>query len=194
MIRKSIFIAVFALVFSGCVNTPAQFKPAGFQSSDEAQEYVTNYLYYANKLTPAEWEAFYRRFPEYWKDIQTAKQIGGSMDFHPWYTAYAFKWTTLRKKQTWEPAMVLRLEQGELLPGDDIYKSVFGRGTPFRVIWDNDFELLIYKSGKALIFNDGVFSREKYCSGCSATYDQRAREGMTEDDVIAALGLQRPTY
>jgi len=103
MTLRSVLVSLTLLVLAGCVNTATQFKPAGFQSADEAKEYVPYYLYYAKKLTNEEWEAFYSRFPEYWKDIQTAKVLGGSMEFHPWYTAYSFRWNTLRRKGAWDP-------------------------------------------------------------------------------------------
>src|SRR5204863_5995319 len=77
MTLRSVLVSLTLLVLAGCVNTATQFKPAGFQSADEAKEYVPYYLYYAKKLTNEEWEAFYSRFPEYWKDIQTAKVLGG---------------------------------------------------------------------------------------------------------------------
>ena len=191
---RSVLIALALLVISGCVNTPAQFRPAGFQSADEARQYVPNYLYYAKKITSAEWESFYRRFPEYWKDIQTAKLLGSNLEFHPWYTAYSFRWNALRRKEAWDPATVSRLEHGDVRPGDDIFKTVVGRGVPPRVIWDNDFEVLLYKSDEALIFDGGVLARIAACPGCASTYDRASQEGLSEADVVKTLGLQRPKY
>lgn len=194
MICRSVLVSMVLLILSGCVSTATQFKPAGFQSAEEAREYVPNYLYYAKKLTNAEWESFYRRFPDYWKDIQTAKSLGSSLEFHPWYTAYSFKWNTLRRKDGWDPQTVSRLERGEIRRGDDIFKTVVGRGVPTRVIWDNDFELLLYESGEALVFTEGVVSRITTCMGCAVPYDSVSNDGMSENEVAKILGLQRPKY
>jgi hypothetical protein len=194
VIRHLSHVLIVITILSGCVNTPAQFKPAGFQTTAEVREYLPNYLYYAKKLTNTEWESFYRRFPEYWKDIQTSKQVGSSVEFHPWYTAYSFKWNTLRRKETWDSVTLARLELGDVRPGDDLFKIIVGRGVPPRVIWDNDFELLLYNSGNAMVFEDGVLARIAVCPGCATTYDNSSREGMLEDDVVNALSLQRPKY
>jgi len=190
--NKLLRVLYIVLVLSGCVNTPTQFRPAGFQSADEAKEYVPDYLYYAKKLTAEEWEAFYGRFPEYWKDIQTAKTMGSSLEFHPWYTAYSFRWNTLRKKEHWDPATLSRLENRQVQRGDDVFKVILALGAPGRVVWDNDFEILAYKSDSAMIFANGVFDYSAKCPGCFKRYRQNTREGMLEKEVIDVLRLKRP--
>lgn len=192
--RSLILVILFCCVLAACVTTRENYVPAGFSSVAEARAYVPEYLYYAKKLTPTEWEEFYRRFPEYWKDIQTAKIFGSTMEFHPWYSAYAFKWNSLRKKQQWDVATVSRLEKGELLAGDDIFKTTYSLGPSVRIIWDNDFEILTYGSGKAIIFENGLLSRLVPCQGCDMRYNHSSREGMQDKDVITTLGLRRPTY
>ena len=191
-IRSCLLCVLFIL--SGCVSTPANYKPAGFQSADEAREYIPDYLYYAKKLTIEDWEAFYRRFPEYWKDVQTAKTLGGTVDFHPWYTAYSFKWNTLRRRQDWDSTTVSRLGKKQVQKGDDIFKVIFALGVPGRVVWDNDFEILAYRIDSAIVFSNGVFDHTVKCSGCFMRYDQNTREGMSEQDVINTLDLKRPKY
>lgn len=192
---RLLFAVVSAIVLSACVNTPAQYKPAGFQTTDEVREYLPNYLYFAKKVSHREWESFYNRFPEYWKDLQTAKQLGGSLEFHPWYTAYAFRWSTLqRRKEWWSSDTISRLERRDVRAGDDIFKVVMGRGVPTRVIWDNDFEILLYKSGEALIFDQGTLARVVACKGCAEIDNPGSTDGMSEDEVVKLVGLERPKY
>jgi hypothetical protein len=178
-----------------CVSTPANYKPAGFNTKEEARAYVADHLYYAKKLTINEWDDFYRRFPEYWIDMQDAKKIGSTVEYHPWYTAYAFRWNTLRRKQSWDSNTVSRLANQSVQPGDDVFKVTFAMGPAARIVWDNDFEILAY-SGKALIFENGLLSRIAVCNGCSVRHTQTSglREGMLDSDVISVLGLKRPKY
>ena len=133
------------LMVAGCVNQPEQYKPAGFSSVDEVYPYLglTNYL--AIQLTPHEWDDFYKRFPDYWKDLQLAKTFGGTLEYHPWYTAYAFRWTTLNKKKpTWSTTKIMRLDAGTIENGDTPFEIFYAKGAPQRLLWDNDFEILIY--------------------------------------------------
>lgn len=129
-----VFAILMLFSLTGCVNTPRHFKSAGFQSWDEAKEYIQDYLYYANKLTDEEWDAFYHRFPEYWKDSQQAKLLGSTMEYHPAYTAYAFKWNTDKRKNKWNEKTLKRLRIGSIVEGDTIFKVVHARGVPGRVI------------------------------------------------------------
>lgn len=187
-------VLLLCLLLTACVTNRENYIPAGFNSAAEARAYVPEYLYYAKKLTSKEWDEFYLRFPEYWKDVQSAKMLGSRIEFHPWYTAYAFKWSTLRKRQLWDAATVSRLENGELVAGDDVFKTIFSFGPPERVVWDNDFEILTYASGKALIFESGLLARTAPCPGCGVRYNSASREGTTDAEVVATLGLKRPTY
>ncbi|MCD6336893.1 MAG: hypothetical protein J7M01_01510 [Candidatus Marinimicrobia bacterium] len=188
-------VIIFVLILlSGCVNTPRHFKSAGFESKSEAQKYIHDYLYYANKLTDKEWYAFYQRFPEYWKDIQHAKVIGSSIDYHPWYTAYSFKWNSDKRKQNWDASTLNRLSHKELIVGDDIFQVVNALGVPDRIIYDNDFEILIYKSNFAIIFENNVFLKKQTCIGCSKSFDHTTEDGMSENNIIQTRGLSRPKY
>lgn len=217
--KRIVFLLIIgSLLTVGCVNQPRNYKPAGFESSKEASEYVKNYLYYASKLTSDEWSAFYSRFPEYWNDMQSAKSIGSINDFHPWYTAYAFKWITDKKAATWGYATNERLREGLLARGDDIFKVVVGRGVPVRIIWDNDFEILLFRGNYAAIFQDSGYSEQKRCTGCATKQFEKQPGGliiypggiegitgknvgsqgsvyvMKKNDVLRALGLTRRTY
>lgn len=192
--RSLSIIFIFCIALAACVTNRENYIPVGFSTAAEARAYVPEYLYYAKKLTANEWDEFYRRFPEYWKDIQSAKTLGSTLEFHPWYTAYAFKWNTLRRKQQWDVATLSRLEKGNLLAGDDAFKVISSIGPPGRVIWDNDFEILAYGSGTAVIFENGLLSRLAACSGCNVRYNSSSGEGMQDPEVIAALGLKRPVY
>jgi hypothetical protein len=194
--RRLLLLA--SAVVSACVTNPENYKPAGFDSAGEARAYVPEYLYYAKKLTSKDWEDFYNRFPEYWKDVQTARQFGSTVDFHPWYSAYAFRWTTLRRKASWPAPTLERLARQEVEPGDDAFQVVFALGPPGRVIWDNDFEVLAYASGKALIFDSGRLARIASCAGCDVARREERRDegrvGMTDIEVLDALKLARPRY
>ena len=187
-------VVLLCFALAACVTNRENYIPAGFNTAAEARAYVPEYLYYAKKLTANEWDEFYRRFPEYWKDVQSAKRLGSTLEYHPWYTAYAFKWNTLRRRQHWDTGTVSRLDRKDLLPGDDVFQTIFAIGPPGRVIWDNDFEVLAYSSGNALIFENGLLSRVVACPGCDARYNSASREGMQDSQVIAELGLKRPAY
>ena len=198
--NKLIIVALVAICLSACVNTSRNFKPAGFESVTEVYPYLTNYLYYANKLTSEEWKTFYNRFPEYWNDIQQAKSFGGTHDYHPWYSAYAFRWTTLKNKDMWADDIIQRLSRHEIIEGDDIFKIVFAFGPPDSIIWDNDFEVLFYKSNKALIMNNGQLSKIKDCKGCAPIIDSHLDksnnyiDGYTIIEALQKLNLERPQY
>lgn len=201
MKRKLTYLFLASLLVSGCVNTPRHYRAAGFDSSQEAQEYIANYIYYSGKIEPQEWKDFYQRFPEYWRDIQNAKVLGSTMEFHPWYTAYAFKWTTNNRKASWSPQEIARLDAGTIEPGDDIFKVVYAKGPPRRVIWDNDFEITLYEPDVALIFKEGTFFRQgRSCDNCwnsdmeGDRMDIFSAKGMEPNDVIRKLGLKRPLY
>ena len=185
----------------GCVNQERNYKPAGFNSTDEVKPYLRYSTYFASKLTPEEWNQFYKRFPEYWQDIQYAKNsLGGTMEFHPWYVAYATRWVTLNKKiQQWDEFTVKRLQSKTVESGDDIFKIVYALGPPKRLIWNNDFEILIYHSS-AIRIDDGKLVEIKECSGCSelprqhSASDARKNSGMTDENILEQLKYKRPKY
>jgi hypothetical protein len=186
MKRYWLFVLVI-LIFSSCVNTPRNYKPAGFNSKEEVQPYLPIYLYLANCLTQTEWDSFYKRFPEYWKDIQKGKQIGYRTDYHPWYVAYAFRWNTLKRKQGWDIGTQSRLDQGVIKEGDSVYQLIYSLGPPSRIIWDNDFEILLFPKNKAVILNAHEVIEVENCDKCWL--------GATgEEEIIKKLDLVRPKY
>lgn len=191
--KLSFYTVIIVFLLSSCVTTPRHFISAGFDTKEEAQKYIHNYLYYANKLTDKEWDDFYSRFPEYWKDIQDAKLFGSNLEYHPWYTAYSFKWNTDKRKLKWSKLDSTRLKKREILKGDNVFKVIYARGVPDRVIWNNDFEIFIFKSGDTLIFKNGAFNKESKCNRCYEEYFGED-EGMSEDDVLESLNLSRPKY
>ena len=193
---RKICLLILTLVLAACINTPRQYKSAGFESLDEVTPYLKHYLYYANKITDDEWKAFYQRFPEYWKDMQSARELGSSIQFHPYYTAYAFRWCTMQdKEKEWSAADIDRLDRGELLKQDDVFKVVYAAGPPKRIIWDNEFEILVYESDRALIFENGVYGYGKECEDCWDEYKMNTNEGgLTGPDVLYKLELSRPSY
>jgi hypothetical protein len=187
--------ALLAVALVGCVSTPRNYVPAGFGSAEEVRPYVSSYLYYASKITPAEWNAFYIRFPEYFKDMQAAKQLGSTMEYHPWYVAYAFRWTTLQRRNEWPSEIVARLERGETAIGDDVFHVVYAMGPPARVVWNNDAEALLYPNNAAFVMNSSVVIRKESCVDCSARL--RGKSGMwklNEKRVLGSLSIQLPAY
>ena len=182
-----------SLVLASCVLTPENYRPAGFNSAAEARAYVPDYIYYAKKLTPQDWADFYDRFPEYWQDMEAGRRIGSSLEYHPVYTAYAFRWTTLRRKLGWDALTVARLQRKEVLPGDDAFQVTYALGPAGRLVWDNDFEVLAYESGNALVFEKGRLARVAACVGCGLRNSVR-EEGMSDAEVLSTLGLIRPKY
>ena len=66
----------------------------------------------------------------------------------------------------WPDGTVERLKNKQILPGDDVFKIVYSLGPPERIIWDNDFKLLIYKNGLVCKIHDGVLTATKTCEHC----------------------------
>ena len=198
------------IALSGCVSLERNYKPAGYDSRTEVKKYLPYNFYFAKKLTPDEWAAFYSRFPEYWKDLQVAKHyLGGTMEYHPWYTAYAFRWITLnRKLPNWDQLTRERLSHNKIEIGDDVFKIVYALTPPGRLIWDNDFEILLYRDPPiAVIMNDGLAKEIRPCEHCWQQVDayEATNEGrgspyghygtsFTDDELISELGLTRPKY
>lgn len=175
------------MVLVACVNKPRNYIPAGFTSANEVKPYLENYIYFSSKLTKSEWDAFYARFPEYYQDIHVAKGIGSTIDIHPWYAAYAFRWTTLNKRKSWPPEIRSRLDKGDVLYNDDVFQLVYAMGPPSRVIWDNDIEVLLYAEGAAFIIGDSKIKSIKKCPGCWQDPD-KYESGMSVLEVIKKLG------
>lgn len=187
-------VALIPLALCGCVAKPRNLEPAGFASRAEAQPYVDNYLYYARQLTTAEWDSFYQRFPEYWKDIQLAKNLGGTMEFHPWYSAYAFRWTTLNRKRDWPESTLKRLDQKDVQPGDDVFQIVYALGPPKRTIWNNDYEALAFSDEMTMVLSNHRLTRTSSCKGCTkklpATDRTPPRWVKNEKDVARELSVK----
>lgn len=187
--RITIIIITFILLFSGCINHPRNYKPAGYESWKEATPYVSNYKYYALKLSDAEWKAFYKEFPEYWKDIENARHIplSGSIEYHPTYVAYAFRWTRIQRQQGWDQETRDRLQRKELVPGDSIFMIDAAHGPIDRLIWDNDFEILLYEPNLAISIENDAYAS-------STTLIKESVEYSRESRIIKELGLKRPKY
>lgn len=202
MFGKALCGLLSICIIAGCVNLERNYRPAGFESSNEVKPYLEHRLYFAKQISHDEWDAFYKRFPEYWNDIQYAKTIGSTMEFHPWYVAYAMRWVTLNKKLLqWDKHTIARLNAKEIVKGDDVFKIVYALTPPKRLIWDNDFEILLYESvPNAILMNGGVVAEIKECNGCwkqeeqSDTNTPWIKIGMNENDVLSELKLLRPTY
>lgn len=188
-------VALLTLALCGCVSTPRNYVPAGFGSAAEVRPYISPYLYFASKITPAEWNAFYVRFPEYFKDMQAANQLGSTMEYHPWYVAYAFRWTTLQRRNEWPPELIVRLERGDTAIGDDVFRVVYALGPPARVVWNNDAEVLLYANDVALVLNSSMVVRKESCVECSARlHGKTGIWKLNEKRVLSSLAIQPPAY
>ena len=175
---------------------PRNYKAAGFDTVDEMDSYVKNYLYLASKISKEDWDAFFKRFPEYWVDIQYSKGTF-SGDYNAGYTAYAFRWNMINKRKTWDEATIERLKSKKLIDGDDIYKIIFSVGVPQRLLWDNDFEILIYNNNVAIRILDGKFNTENKCSECTNIALVRSGKiyyDINNDEVLKIMNLNRPSY
>lgn len=181
------------------------YKTAGFNSTDEINGYAKHSQYLAFKISSEDWRSFYSRFPEYWIDIQNSKSYTFMNDYNQGYTAYAFRWNMMNKKKSWDDATIERLTQKKLLGGDDTYKIVFAMGPPERIIWDNDFEILIYNNDSALLLKDSKYASMSECKGCVKKMDTTEKinksldinqEYFTKsnDEVLSDLKLTRPAY
>lgn len=183
---RFVLTLLISILFIGCESQPRNFKPAGFDSWSEARPYLLYYLYYANKIAANEWDDFYKRFPEYHRM--------GAPYFHPPYVAYAFRWNTLRKKSDWPRDVTYRLDSHDVIKGDDIFQVTYALGAPDRVIFDNDFEVIMYKSGKVFSLSNGKVESIFFCENCHAKRDEKLDSGMSDLSVITTLGLSRPQY
>ena len=186
----AVAVAVTLAMLAGCVNTHENLSSAGFKSSDEARLFVPDYLFYAQQLTPDEWRAFYVRFPEYFTDMQQAKTLGMSMEYHPWYTAFAFRWTSSQRKAAWPPETVARLQRGEVKPGDDVFMIVEAFGPPQRIVTSNWGSVMAYATNRAYVIRDGRLAAAADCIACWQALDRPSSvwaTGMRDDDVIATM-------
>lgn len=184
---------------------PRNYRPVGFDNADQIDKYADYYEYFALKIAHDEWTSFYRKFPEYWQDIQKSKQYTFFGDYHPGYTAYAFKWLTSIKKKDWDGDIIKRLEDGRLSEGDDIFKLIYALGVQDRLIWDNDFEILIF-GNKAIVLKKSAYGKTIDCDKCSVLLSsselldrkiepsQQKHYILSDDSVIKILSLVRPAY
>ncbi len=186
-------------------SAPRNYKSAGFENANEVKEYATHAQYLAFKISFEDWVAFYKRFPEYWIDLQNSKNYTFMGDYNKGYTAYAFRWNMMKKKNSWDKKTIERLNAKNLILEDDIYKIVFAMGIPERIIWDNDFDILIYKNNTALILRNERYFSIMECNSCAIKLDPREQVYKSvdptrsyylksDDDVLSVLKLTRPTY
>jgi hypothetical protein len=206
-----VFSVAILLVLSGCQGSlisqmyaasyptePRNYKPAGFNSRDEIRAYADYYQYLAFKIPSEDWEMFYRRFPEYWRDIQLSKSIAFAEDYSPGYTAYAFKWNIDCKQKGWDDPTLKRLRAKILSPGDDAYKIIFALGMPPVIIWDNDFDILLYDDGSAVLLKDNKFNSSMSCTKCTEYPLTNGVKGdnryKSSDKILKILNLKRDAY
>jgi hypothetical protein len=169
-VKTLISIGAVAGMLCGCVSTERNYKAAGFESAKEARGYLPSYLYLSRQLTAAEWDAFYQRFPEYWKAMQGAKELGVTTDFYDWYSAYAFRWTTLARRPSWTAPDLERLSRKQVSQGDDVFQIVYALGPPVRVIWNNDVEALIFAQDHAVLLKEHRADRVTVCRNCAKKF------------------------
>ncbi len=158
----AILMAFFWVGNSGCLssvvaivsdatntlNSESDYKPVGFNSKEEAQAFAEAYglaAYMALYLSPIEWRSFYKKFPKIWNNqfLWGYSGLGSARLFHPWYTGYAWRWTTLERKKHWDPITSARLEQHKIKPGDNAFQLIYASGPPKRVLFDNDWEIFL---------------------------------------------------
>lgn len=194
VITRFVTLAVLVMLTVGCVSMREDYQPAGFNSWQDVIPYTTNYGYYATRLTQDEWQAFYRRFPDYWRDLNLGRTFGSTMEYHPWYTAYAFRWTTLQKKETWDSTTIERLQNKDIQPGDDVYKVIWALDAPDRVLFTNFSEALLYNNDTAIVMNGSHYKEKKPCKDCYKWPDQSSGGGLNDRQVEERLGIERPKY
>ena len=184
---------------------PRNYKTAGFDNSDQIRDYALNYKYLAFKISNEDWDAFYKRFPEYWSDIQDAKGNAFMNDYNVGYTAYAFRWNMMRYKEKWDEPTIKRLKSNQIVRGDDLYKTIYALGSPERIIWDNDFDILIYKNDVAVLIDNDKYKEKMDCNKCTIkmNYEEKRRNSldpnadiyvMNDDQVLTLLKQIRPEY
>lgn len=189
---------VSQLIADSYPTAPRNYKSAGFSNTDEIKEYAQHSQYLAFKISAEDWKAFYNRFPEYWSDIQNSKRMAFMNDYSPGYTAYAFRWNLNNKINQWDQPTLTRLKSKKLIKGDDIYKIVYAIGLPERIMWDNDFDILLYVDDTAILLNDHKYSYLMACKDCNGwpTHLVRSENSFykSSDKVLQILNLTRPIY
>ncbi len=184
--NRFLFISIPLLFLIGCAGTEYYYKPVGFKSASEVNQYngVPIAAYLDNQLTPQNWFDFYKQFPEVKKYEVNQKNYN---------IAYAFRWNTLQKKKKWDPETLSRLDQKKIQPGDDVYKLFYAMGPPKRFVWDNTHEILLYQPDQAMVMDKGILKKIQSCPGCweiqTGTELMENKKGMDHQEVLAALGV-----
>lgn len=184
---------------------PRNYKTAGFANANEIDDYTKHYQYLAFKISSEDWSAFYSRFPEYWSDIQKSKSYTFMNDYNAGYTAYAFRWNLMNKRNKWDQTTIERLETKQIIKEDDIYKIVFAVGMPQRILWDNDFDILMYSNGNAILLDNNKYKYSVECKECIKKIEyidgiNKKNEGSEDeytkslDSILKTLSLTRPEY
>lgn len=211
--KKLIVASILLSLLVGCAGSLAQqimceyfpkdpetYRAAGFESYDQVSLFLPNYLYFAFNLSEEEWRDFYKKFPEYWVDVQESQKRAFFNGFNSGYTAYAFRWTTLNKKKQWSPSIIERLDRGEVEAGDDLFKITYALGAPERVVWKNTHEILAYKKGPTFLIKEGRLAKVASCKDCcdEISDDEKLRASipsvvmgyvMTDNEVISKCGF-----
>lgn len=173
----------------GCdatLNTKESYNSAGFKDEKYAKAYLEDFRYYQHKLTDRDWDLFYKRFPDYWKNVQDAKLIDAEYDFIRSYTPLAFKWNTNRRMKKWSESTIRRLKEKKVNTTDNIFKIIYSLGVPSRAVWNNNHEILIYNSDKSVLLKNDRFYSYAQCKGCER-YNDVTKLGLTDDEVIDKL-------
>lgn len=189
---RAVLVAMLAaaIASSACVSSPEHLSAAGFKSKEEASGYVPHSAYFSKRLTAQEWSDYYSAFPEYWQDMQSSRNFGATLEFHPWYTAYAYRWTTLKHAVKWPQSTLSRLQARQVAVGDEVMQLTYALGAPARIIWDRSAEALIYADYRAFMIRQGKVVEVRTCRGCSEMHNPApGGGGMSDAEVRKVLGL-----
>ena len=142
MKNRVILCVILLISLVGCARSD-QYKPAGFTDYSEVWPYWDYSYYYSKRLSTQEWQTFFDKFPDLYRDHLASGVVAVS----PETAAYAFRWTTLQRKEKWDPSVIARLEKHDTQPGDDIFQVIYAIGPAEHIIWDKGVEVLTDATG-----------------------------------------------
>ncbi|MDH4100921.1 MAG: hypothetical protein OEV28_10155, partial [Nitrospirota bacterium] len=117
--------------------------------------------------------------------------FGGFADYPEWYSTYAFKWTSLQRESAWDVATTARLVNGKIQPGDDIFQVIKALGPPNRVVWTNQYEILLYYNDTAVVMNSSHYRETLPCKNCADWPEQSTRGGFSDNEIAEKLALKK---
>lgn len=189
---RQLLAAISVLLCVACAPLKENYSQVGFNSMAEYYSYYPNHAYYGSRLSGEDWAAFRRQFPEFWNTKESLSLLFATpMDYPEWYSTYAFKWTSLQREKTWDAATVARLSNGQIQPGDDIFQVIKAMGPPNRVVWTNQYEILLYNNDTAIVMNDSHYRETLPCKNCAEWPDQSSGRGLSDREIAEKLELQR---